>query len=531
MQTKDIQVLMAQLNPRVGDIARNCQKILNVIQEHHLKFDLIIFPELVLTGYPPEDLFFQPDFISEIEQAIEKIRLFPSQAKLLIGTIRLYDGKLFNSVAFIEQQSVSYYDKRALPNYSVFNESRYFAEGQTPFIQFNIHGHQFGVLICEDIWQKQPVTELLNHPIDSIISINASPYHQGKIQDRLNILKQLKKPVLYVNTVGGQDEIVFDGQSIVINQKGNICARAKAFQEEMLSVCYTHHQWQGSIEAPLEPIAELYEALKLGLSDFMQKNHIQKAVLGLSGGIDSALTLAIAADAVGSNNVEAILMPSPYTAQMSIDDAIAQAQTLGVKHHTIPIESFFNNFTNELSTHWKQDLKGLTSQNLQARIRGVILMAHSNQHQALLLSTSNKSESAVGYCTLYGDMCGGFAVLKDVYKMEVYQLANYVNRHTSIIPERVIVRAPSAELAPNQTDQDELPPYDVLDAILKDIIEYRLSEQALLKKGYSEMLIQQIYRKIKQSEFKRFQAAPGTKVSQVAFGKDWRFPISNQWKF
>jgi NAD+ synthase (glutamine-hydrolysing) len=531
MQTKDIQVLMAQLNPRVGDIDGNCQKILKVIQKHHLKFDLIIFPELILTGYPPEDLLFQPDFISEIEQAIEKIRLFPSHAKLLIGTPRLFNGKLFNSVAFIEQQHLSYYDKRSLPNHSVFNESRFFQHGHTPFIRFEIHGHRFGVLICEDIWQTEPVTELLKHPIDSIIAINASPYYQNKIAERLNILKQSKKCVLYVNTVGGQDEIIFDGQSIVIDHEGKICAKACAFEEEMLSVSYSNHRWKGSISAPLEPITELYEALKFGLSDFMHKNHITKAVLGLSGGIDSALTLAIATDALGNNNVEAILMPSPYTAQMSIDDAIAQANALGIKHHTIPIESYFSNFSNKLSTHWGHELKGLTSQNLQARIRGLILMAHSNQHQALLLSTSNKSESAVGYCTLYGDMCGGFAVLKDVYKMEIYQLAEFVNRHESIIPERVIDRAPSAELAPNQTDQDELPPYDILDAILKDIIEHRLSEQALLKKGYSEILIQQIYQKIKQSEFKRFQAAPGTKVSKVAFGKDWRFPISNQWKF
>ena len=531
MQTKDIQVLMAQINPRVGDINGNCEKILSLVQKYHLKCDLIVFPELVLTGYPPEDLLFQPDFLSDIELAIEKIRLFPSQAKLLIGTPRLFDGQLFNSVAFIEQQCVIYYDKRALPNHSVFNESRFFAEGQTPFIQFNIHGHQFGVLICEDIWQKQPITELLKYPIDSIISINASPYHQGKIQERLNILKQLKKPVLYVNTVGGQDEIVFDGQSMIIDQKGNICAKAKAFEEQMLSVCYAQHHWRGSIAEPLEPISELYEALKLGLGDFMQKNHIQKAVLGLSGGIDSALTLAIAADALGSNNVEAILMPSPYTAQMSIEDAILQANALGVKYHIVPIDSFFNQLTFQLSTYWQQDLAGLSSQNLQARIRGMILMTHSNQHQALVLSTSNKSESAVGYCTLYGDMCGGFAVLKDVYKIQVYQLADYVNRHTVIIPERVIVRAPSAELAPNQTDQDELPPYDVLDSLLQDIIEHRLSEQALIKKGVPETLIRHIYRKIKQSEFKRFQAAPGTKVSRVAFGKDWRFPISNQWKF
>ena len=530
MSHSNIQILLAQFNASVGNVVENSQRILDTITQHHQQFDLIVFPELALCGYPPADLLYQPDFLAEIDSHLQTIIAYPSKAKIVLGLPRLNNGSLFNALAFIDGKKVRFYDKRSLPNYSVFNESRYFTEGTTPFITFEIKEHRFGLLICEDIWQQTPVAGLLQHHIDSIICINASPYHQGKHLQRYEILKSIPKNIIYLNMVGGQDEIVFDGQSMVINAQGDVCAKAPGFKEALLPITLKNQQWSGPIAPALATIEELYQALQLGLSDFMRKNSISKVVLGLSGGIDSALTLAIASQALGPKKVHVLLMPSEYTAAMSIEDAIAQAEKLGVSYDILPIDNHVEMFQKQLTQSLGEAPNSIGAQNIQARIRGMLLMAYANQHQALLLSTSNKSESAVGYCTLYGDMCGGFAVIKDVYKTQVYQLAEHVNREDVIIPKRVITRPPTAELAPNQTDQDALPPYDVLDAILIDFVENRLSEKALLAKGFSQTLVQEIYQKIKCSEFKRFQAAPGTKVSSVAFGKDWCFPISNAWK-
>lgn len=526
-----IRVLMAQINSIVGDITNNSQKILEIINKHHQHHDLIIFPELAICGYPPEDLLLQDDFLRQIDTELKKIMAFKTNCAILLGLPRKDKDERKNSAAYIYQNQVNFYDKQALPNDSVFSESRFFTEGQGPYLYFKIKNHQFGVLICEDIWQEGPVKGLLQHPIDTLIAINASPYFQGKMQQRQAIFSKINTHIIYVNLIGGQDEVIFDGQSMVIDKNQKICAKASIFTEDLLSVVYQNNTWQGHISPDLHPTEELYEALKLGLKDFLQKNHISKVVLGLSGGIDSALTLAIASDILEAKNIKAVLMPSPYTASISIDDAVAQAKTLNVPYDIVPIDSFYQQFNQELEHTFQTPLQSLTHQNLQARIRGMILMAYANQHQALLLSTSNKSESAVGYCTLYGDMCGGFSVIKDVYKTQVYQLADYVNRKKEIIPKRVITRAPSAELAPNQTDQDDLPDYELLDKLLKDIIEHRLSLQQLIDKGYEQPLITKIFNKLKGSEFKRFQAAPGSKVSQVSFGRDWRFPISNGWNF
>lgn len=532
MQTSStIRVLLAQTNPAVGDIVNNCQKILDIIKTHHQQHDLIIFPELAICGYPPEDLLLQNDFMQQIESEFKKITEFKTNCAILLGLPRKVDGQRKNAAAYIYQNQVSFYDKQALPNDSVFSESRFFTEGQGPYLYFKIKNHQFGVLICEDIWQDLPVQGILQQPIDSLIAINASPYFQGKMQQRQAVFAKLNTNIIYVNMVGGQDEVVFDGQSMIVDKNHKICAKSPIFKEDLLSVTYQKDTWHGDIAPNLSDTEELYEALKLGLKDFLAKNHISKVVLGLSGGIDSALTLAIASDVLQASNIRVVLMPSPYTATMSIDDAVSQAKTLGVSYDIVPINSFYQQFNQELLNTWQQPLESLTHQNLQARIRGIFLMAYANQYQALLLSTSNKSEAAVGYCTLYGDMCGGFSVIKDVYKTQVYQLAEYVNRHREIIPKRVISRAPSAELAPNQTDQDDLPEYDLLDKLLKDMLENRLSMQQLHDKGYDPQLVLKIYKKIKGSEFKRFQSAPGTKVSAVAFGRDWRFPISNGWDF
>ena len=530
MNHPQIKILLAQINPIVGAITENCQKIIQIIEQNHTCYDLIVFPELAVCGYPPEDLFLQPDFVTDISNAIEKIAGLTIQCPILIGCARKDQGYIFNSVALITQHSIQYYDKQALPNYGIFDEKRYFSKGSTPFITFEIHHHRFGVLICEDIWDMETRNAFLKNKVDTVISINASPYQQNKHAQRLDVVQKFSNHhinVLYLNLVGAQDELIFDGHSMAVNQQGQICASATCFEESMFEVSIQNHQLSGPSTPKLSAIAELYQALRCALRNFIQKNGFKKVVLGLSGGIDSAVTLALAVDAIGAENVHVLLMPSPYTAQMSIDDAIEQANILKVSYDIIPIAALFQQFQSDL----KSTLSNLTQQNLQARIRGMLLMSYSNQHHALLLSTSNKSEAAVGYCTLYGDMCGGYAVLKDVYKMEVYALAHHINENHAIIPKRVIDRAPSAELAPNQTDQDDLPPYAILDDLLKDIIEHRLSTSDLQQKGYAHELIEKIYTKIKLSEFKRFQASPGAKVSQTAFGRDWRFPITNRWKF
>ena len=380
-------------------------------------------------------------------------------------------------------------------------------------------------MICEDIWDKDYLKQL--HDIDTLVSIHASPYEINKIEKRIKVMHDINQMgihTIYVNQVGGQDSLVFDGQSMVFDKNHELIAKAKAFDEDLLTVSLHNNQWHGKKEPPLTPDQEIYEALKLGSSDFIKKNGLKKSVLGLSGGIDSALALAIAADSMGAKNVHAILMPSQYTADASIEDAIAQANALGVSYEIIPIEPIVEVFKKTI-----QNPASLTLQNLQARVRGVLLMAYSNQHQALLINTSNKSETAVGYGTLYGDMCGGYAPLQDIYKTKVYALAKYRNSLSPVIPERVITRAPSAELAPNQKDEDDLPAYEILDELLIDVIENRLTEQQLQEKFNAEM-VSKILRKIKISEFKRYQSPPGCKVTPVAFGKDWRIPITHHWK-
>jgi NAD+ synthase (glutamine-hydrolysing) len=516
-----IKTLLAQINPCVGDIQNNKKVILDIIANHQ-EHDIIVFPELALCGYPPEDLLLYPSFIEEIEMAIDEICQFKTKSLVILGTV--HQG--YNAAAIISNQKIQYYYKHILPNYGVFDEKRYFQSGPKDLFRFELKNHRFGLMICEDIWDKN-IAQRLPSDMDTLISIHASPYHQHKMHERLQTIKKITQHninLIYVNQVGSQDALLFDGQSMVVDCNHHITAKAKAFETDLLSVELQDNTWNGQIEHALKPLEEIYQGLCLGLKDFMHKNGIHKAVLGLSGGIDSALTLAIAVDAIGAENVHAILMPSQYTADMSLIDAEQQASTLGVSFEIIPIEPMVQAFKATLKTP-----NALTMQNLQARVRGVLLMAYSNQHQALLINTSNKSETAVGYGTLYGDMCGGFAPLQDVYKTMVYELARFRNQTQEVIPTRVITRAPSAELAPNQTDQDDLPPYDILDAILIEIIENRASEEALFQQ-YPKDLVEKIFRKMKISEFKRFQAAPGLKITSVAFGKDWRFPISNHWK-
>lgn len=530
MNNANIKILLAQINPTVGAIDKNKEIIIDIIKEYDNDYDLIIFPELAICGYPPEDLLLHSEFIEHIEKAFIAIKRICTHSTVILGTVRKKDHKIYNSAALIQANQVKFYDKQALPNYGVFDEHRYFEPGDGELCFFEIKNHRFSLLICEDIWRADIRESFTNHAIDTLISINASPFDIHKYNNRLNILQSMaSKGVhqLYINQVGAQDELLFDGQSLVLDKKGHIQALAPAFKTNLLSIHLSNDNVSGSICPAQSPIAQLYEGLTLALHDFAQKNNFKKVVIGLSGGVDSALTLALAADALGAKNVHALLMPSPFTSPISIEDAIEECRLLNINYHIIPIEPLFKSYQTTLAPMF--DPNTLTLQNLQARIRGMLLMAYANQNQALLLSTSNKSETAVGYCTLYGDMCGGYSILKDVYKTQVYELSRYRNVLKMVIPQRVLERAPTAELAPNQTDQDDLPPYEILDKLLFFILEKKLSYQELQAEGYSSELIEKILNKIKYSEFKRFQASPGPKVTSIAFGKDWRYPITNGW--
>lgn len=530
--TQAINILMAQFNPTMGAIEKNAQKIIQIIEKHQITHDVIIFPELAICGYPPEDLLLRSEFLASIEIELQKIRAATQHCHVVLGHPKLHDRLCFNAASvFYQGQTISHYFKQQLPNYGVFDEDRYFTPGPIHPCIFISNHQRIGLCICEDLWRGNAIEQLLEESIDILIIINASPFDYTKPSIREQIILQKTKqrvPVIYVNMVGGQDELVFDGQSLVINKQGQIAARAPAFTETCQTVSIQEQTITSQIAPVLEKIPMIYQALVLGLRDYVNKNNIAGVLLGLSGGIDSALTLAIAVDALGSKRVQAILLPSRYSANMSSEDAITQAKALQIEHKILPIESSFVTILQSLSQVLPQQDLGVTAENLQARIRAVLLMALSNHSGWMLISTSNKSEVAVGYTTLYGDMCGGFAVLKDVLKTWVYELAYYRNTLSSIIPQRVLTRAPSAELAPNQTDQDRLPDYKILDAIISGYVEQNLSQEQLLTMGYPKDAVLKTIHMIHSNEFKRRQAPPGTKISPRAFGKDWRYPLTQE---
>ena len=517
---------MSQINPTVGAIKANAAKIIDIIIQYQHSHDLVVFPELALSGYPPEDLLFQSDLYEQIEDALNSIQNSTENCHVIIGHPECIDNNRFNSLSiFHNKKRITTYQKQHLPNYGVFDEQRYFQKGNKTTCTINLKGFRLGFCICEDLWQKGPVEALIAENIDLLVSINASPYDIQKYPEREALLVEHAKKgfeIIYVNLTGGQDELVFDGRSLAIDRFGQIKSRAHAFKEDQQSVVFTKESLQGLVVPQPSDEALIYEALCCGLHDYVKKNGFAKVLLGLSGGIDSALTLAIACDALGAENVHAILLPSRYTSKISIDDAIEEAKALNVDTSNLSIEPTFKTLLATLP-HAPE----ITQQNLQARIRGILLMALSNTTNSLVLSTSNKSETAVGYATLYGDMCGAFSVLKDVLKTTVYQLAAYRNTLSPVIPERVITRPPSAELTHNQTDQDSLPPYEVLDAMIIDIMENQLSLNELIHKGYDEHTIQQILTLIKRNEYKRRQSAPGVKITTRAFGRDWRYPITS----
>lgn len=526
---KKLTILMAQINPTVGAIEKNAEKIINIICDNQKTHDVIIFPELTLTGYPPEDLLFRQELFDRVERQLKAIASMTEECHVIVGHPRLENNQCYNMASVIfKGECLASYQKQHLPNYGVFDEARYFTKGPAIPCLFSINGYRAGLCICEDIWQEGPVEQLLDAGVEIMFCMNASPFDENKYEERESLLHkhaQRGLTIVYVNQVGGQDSLVFDGQSLVMNPAGTLCARAPAFVTHLQTVAIHDAQIDGHITPLLKREALIYEALVCGLRDYVEKNDFPGVLLGLSGGIDSALTLAIAVDALGANRVHAVMLPSRYTVNMSSEDALEQVKRLNVQHSTLPIEPTFKTLLTTLEPAFLNKKADTTEENLQARIRGVLLMALSNKTGYMLITTSNKSETAVGYATLYGDMCGGFAVLKDVLKTTVYALARFRNSISPNIPERVIERPPSAELAPNQTDQDSLPDYAALDAIIHLHMNERLSSNEIIARGFNPDEVLHIVKLIKRNEYKRRQAAPGVKITSCAFDGDWRYPI------
>ncbi|MCF7874002.1 MAG: NAD+ synthase [Candidatus Omnitrophica bacterium] len=528
-----IKIALVQINPIVGDLSENAKKITESIKTAKKKgTNFIVFPELALTGYPPEDLLLKDYFIKENIKFLNKIKKETTGITAVLGFVDRNKSKTYNSCAIVQDKKIiDIYHKLYLPNHGVFDEKRYFKPGKTLPI-YELGNKKFTVTICEDIWTKKHQHRLKSENLDYIINISASPFSIRKLKQRKKILSSVakfaKSFVFYCNLVGGQDEIVFDGRSLIYSPKGKLLKQAKKFSTDILYFNPDKYR-QKSVKIKSNKIENIYSALSLGIKDYMHKNNFQKAILGLSGGIDSAVTLAIVAKSIGSNKVNALIMPSCYSSQKSLTDAVKICKNLGIKYYKIEIDNIFNNFNKNLKPHFKNLATDNTEENLQARIRGNLLMAFSNKFGHLVVTTGNKSEISCGYCTLYGDMAGGFGILKDVYKTSVYQLARFINKKNSknIIPKSIITKAPSAELRPNQKDTDNLPRYSLLDKILHLYIENNLNLQEIIQKGFDQKIVKKIIKMVDSSEYKRRQSPIGIKISERAFGKDRRMPITN----
>jgi NAD+ synthase (glutamine-hydrolysing) len=540
-----LNIALAQINSLVGDLVGNTEIVINTARRaiEQCQADVIIFPELTLTGYPPEDLLLRPSLDRRVERALAALRAENFPAHLVIGYPRRIDGKLYNLAGVIhEGRLILEYAKQCLPNYQVFDEKRYFVPGSEAGV-FEVKGAKIGLTVCEDMWDGAPVAQAAKAGVDLLVNISASPFHMGKQHAREALIQghsqALGKPLIFVNWAGGQDELVFDGGSVAYDGQGRMVARGARFDQSMTLVHFDAAQ--GELTAGQAPagesvncaigddLKEAYDALVLGVRDYVNKNRFKGVVLGLSGGIDSALTLAIAADALGPKRVEAVMMPFRYTSQMSLTDAEHEARLLNVNYRSISIETIYDAFMESLAGAFAGTARDTTEENLQARSRGVLLMALSNKLGYLVLTTGNKSEMAVGYATLYGDMAGGLDVLKDVPKTLVFKLARYRNTLGGVIPETVITRPPSAELAPDQKDEDSLPPYEVLDEILELYIERDCSHQEIVARGFDAADVQRVIRLVDLNEYKRRQAAVGIRISERAFGRDRRYPITNGW--
>ena len=533
-----LKLVLAQLNLCVGDVRGNVARIISsaVRARDELGAQLVIFPELALTGYPPEDLLLRSDLRALVAWGMEELQRAISGIDVVVGYPHSESGKLYNAAAVIRNGAIAArYFKQHLPNYGVFDEKRYFEPGAEACV-VEVGGVPLAITICEDIWLPEPIQQARAAGARLLVNINASPFHAGKAGEREALLVQRAQeggmPIVYVNLLGGQDELVFDGGSCAVDSRGAITVHAPAFEAGLYTQTYTVSA-RGELTAepgvctpPLPAVASIYQALVLGVRDYIEKNHFSGVVLGVSGGIDSALTLALAVDAIGAARVEVVQMPSRYTAQMSMEDGAALAQAFGVETHVISIEPAFQAFSQSLQETFAGQAADVTEENIQARCRGVILMAIANKKRKMVLSTGNKSEMAVGYATLYGDMAGGFAPLKDVSKTWVYRLAEYRNSIQAVIPRRVLERPPSAELAPNQKDADSLPPYDVLDPILERYVEQDQRSEEIIAAGYDAATVLRVLAMVDRNEYKRRQAAPGVRITRRAFGRDRRYPIT-----
>jgi NAD+ synthase (glutamine-hydrolysing) len=532
-----LRIAFAQHNFLVGDIVKNTAKVRHLAQQAQAQdCDVLVFPELCLTGYPPEDLLLRASLALRIERALQSLADI-RDIVLVLGYPKRINGQLFNMAgAWLNGECLVEYAKQKLPNYQVFDERRYFEHGNYA-ATFNYKGHRIGLNICEDIWHPEPVAQAKALGANVLICLNASPFHLNKQQQRLALVQQRAQEnnlaIAYVNLVGGQDELVFDGGSIAVNSDGEVAFEAALFEEQLAILDFDNQQqFKAQKRVPeLSEEAAVYQALVLGVRDYVSKSGFKGVVLGLSGGIDSALVLAIAVDALGASNVNAVMMPYHYTSQMSLEDAAEEAKILGVNYSIIEIASAVESFSQLLAPAFAGLSKDKTEENLQARSRGVLLMALSNKNGWLVLTTGNKSEMAVGYATLYGDMAGGFDVLKDVPKTLVFRLAEYRNHLAgqAIIPQRVIDRPPSAELAPDQKDEDSLPPYAILDAILALYIEHDQSAEAIIAQGFERDVVYKVLRMVDFNEYKRRQAAIGPRITQRGFGRDRRYPLVNGW--
>jgi NAD+ synthase (glutamine-hydrolysing) len=537
--SQQLCIAIAQQDYLVGDIAGNTAKVIQAALHARDEFNAqaILFPELTLTGYPPEDLLLRPGLHRAVQFALETIQSQVTGIDVIVGFPEQTEAGLFNAATLIRDgKRIATYRKCHLPNYNVFDEKRYFIAGDDACV-VEVAGVPVGLTICEDIWYADPAKKAKQAGARLILNLNASPYHRKKNYLReAELTKRTQEtdlPLVYANLVGGQDELVFDGASMVMGADGKICQRAPAFEEVLYPVTFSIGEdgritpQGGQISKPDNELESIYKALVLGLRDYIKKNGFPGAIIGLSGGIDSALTLAVTVDAIGAENVEVVMMPSRFTLDMSVQDAQQQAEIMGVKYQVLPIEAPFKAFLELLAKPFAGTQADATEENIQARCRGILLMALSNKRHKVVVTTGNKSEMSVGYATLYGDMAGGFAVLKDVPKLLVFELANYRNQLSPVIPQRVIDRPPSAELAEDQKDTDSLPPYEVLDPILEMYIEQDLCAADIVAKGYDEKTVQWVIGLVNRNEYKRRQAPPGVRISQRAFGRDRRYPITS----
>lgn len=536
---KHLNIALAQIDAVVGDIAGNADRLIKTVSDAgHAGARVLLTPELALSGYPPEDLLLRPDFYRACEREIARIvaSINPDVA-LVLGHPHWLEGRCYNAASVIRGGRVELtYLKHLLPNYEVFDEARYFSEGSEAGV-FEVDGVRIGLNICEDLWEPGPAQAARDAGAELLLSLNASPFHAEKRALRLEMLRarvlETGLSVLYCNSVGGQDELVFDGASFALDADGNMPWRGPSFEEFVTVVHWQDGRWRCDLASAPEPApeAEVYAALVTGVRDYVTKNGFPGAIIGLSGGIDSALTLCVAVDALGAEQVRAVMLPSPYTAQMSLDDSREMVRRLGVRYDEIAIEPATRVYADMLAEQFRGLAEDATEENLQSRIRGNILMALSNKTGAIVLTTGNKSEMATGYATLYGDMAGGFAVLKDLYKCYVYRISRWRNTQGDApIPENIITRPPSAELKPDQVDQDSLPAYEVLDAIVEAYMERDESPREMIARGFDEADVRRVVGLLKRNEYKRRQAPVGVRVTRRGFGRDWRYPITSRYR-